>query len=123
MRDWIVPIIVSVLGTSGTAGFMAIARAIRGRGRGRVDAVAALSETARKWVADFEAEAVEARSEARRTREELRACRTEAHALADELRNLRLAILHPAATLDGLRALVRSGNGPGDNGAVNLRRT
>lgn len=39
--------------------------------------------------------------------------RREAHMIADELRSLRLAILHPSATLPGLKALAQ---GPSSNG-------
>jgi hypothetical protein len=117
VKDWIVPIIVAVLSGGAIPGLGMLVKAFRGRGRARVDAVDALSETARKWVAEFEEEATQARAE-------LRTCRAEAHALADELRALRLAILHPAATIDGLRELVRTGHGYGENGTgVNLRRT
>lgn len=117
MKDWLVPIIVAVLSGGAIPGIGMLVKAVRGRGRDRVDAVEALSETARKWVAEFEAEATQARAE-------LRTCRAEAHQLGDELRQLRLAILHPAATIDGLRELVRAGHGGGDNGhgRVNLTR-
>jgi chromosome segregation ATPase len=121
VKDWLVPIVVALLTGGVGSAVRPIVQAFRGRGRARVDAVEALSETARKWVAEFEADATEARAEARQTRVELRACRQEAHALADEIRQLRLAILHPAATIDGLRELVRAGHGGGENG-VNLRR-
>lgn len=124
MRDWLVPVIVAVLSGGAIPGIGMLVKVFRGRGRDRVDAVDALSETARKWVAEFEKEAHEARAEAREARAEVRACRAEAHALADELRSLRLAILHPAATIDGLRELVRAGRSPGENGTggVDLRR-
>lgn len=116
MKDWIVPIIVAVLSGGAIPGIGMLVKAFRGRGRDRVDAVDALGKTAREWVDEFKVEATEARAE-------LRACRSEAHALADELRQLRLAILHPAATIDGLRELVRAGHGGGENGTgVNLRR-
>jgi hypothetical protein len=118
VKDWIVPVLVALIGGALSGGVVPLVQAMRGRGRDRVDAVAALSETARKWVAEFEEEATQARAE-------LRTCRSEAHALADELRALRLAIMHPAATIDGLRELVRTGynRGGGENGTgVNLRR-
>lgn len=122
MKDVVVPIIVTLITVGGASGIAWIVKAIRGQGR--VDAAAALGETARKWVADFEKEATEARAEARQAREEVRTCRQEAHALADELRQLRLAILHPNASIDGLRELVRAGRPPGENGygGVNLTR-
>lgn len=117
MKDWIVPLLVALIGGALSGGAVPLVQAFRGRGRARVDAVEALSETARKWVAEFEQEATQARAE-------LRTCRSEAHKLGEELRQLRLAILHPAATIDGLRELVRTGNGGGENGhgRVNLTR-
>lgn len=115
MKDVVVPIIVSLITVGGAGGLAWLAKAIRGQGR--VDAAESLGKTAREWADEFKAEAIEARAE-------LRACRTEAHALADELRQLRLAILHPNASIDGLRELVRTGHGYGENGSgVNLRRT
>ncbi len=117
MKDWLVPIIVAALSGSAVPGIGMLIKAFRGRGRERVDAVEALGKAARDWADEFKEEAIEARAE-------LRACRSEAHALADELRQLRLAILHPAATIDGLRELVRAGHSGGENGrgGVNLQR-
>jgi hypothetical protein len=113
-KDVIVPIIVTLLTVGGASGIAWVVKAIRGQGR--IDAAESLGKTAREWADEFKQEAIEARAE-------LRACRTEAHALAEEIRQLRLAILHPAATIDGLRELVRAGQGGGENGSgVNLRR-
>lgn len=132
MKDVVVPIIVTLITVGGASGIAWIVKAIRGQGR--VDAAASLGETARKWVAEFEEDAKEARAELRQNREESRVevaalraelgdVRREAHALADELRNLRLAVMHPNATIDGLRELVRAGRPPGENGfGVNLTR-
>jgi hypothetical protein len=131
MVDVAVPIIVTLLTVGGASGLTWLVQAIRGQGR--VDAAASLAETARKMVNDFEEDAKLARVELRQTRDEsrtevaalradLRRCATEAHAIADELRNLRLAIMHPAATIDGLRELVKAGGPPAGNGSVNLRR-
>lgn len=115
MKDWVVPIVVAVL-TGGLGGAVVpLIAALRGRGKDRVDAVAALTEASRRMVADFEEDAKEARAE-------LRQVRAEAHYLAEELRSLRLAILHPAASIDGLRELVRSGHGENGSGTVNLSR-
>lgn len=117
MKDWIVPVLVALIGGGLSGGMVPLVQAFRGRGRARVDAVDALSDAAREWVEEFKKDATEARAE-------LRACRREAHALADELRRLRLAIMHPDASIDGLRELVRAGNGGNENGhgRVNLER-
>jgi len=125
-----VPIIAALLGSGGITGLIALAQAIRGRGKARVDAVDVLSDTAREWVVDFKAEAVAARTETAAARAETQAARTEteqlratvrrlsqeAAALADDLHRLRMAIVAPEATIDGLRELVRRGTGPSTNG-------
>ena len=132
MKDVVVPIIVTIITVGGASGLTWLVKALRGQGK--VDAAAALTETARRLVADLEDDAKQARAELRQTREEarteadalradLRRCATEARAIADELRSLRLAVLHPEATIDGLRELVRAGNAGGENGTVNLYRT
>ena len=124
------PIIAALLGSGGITGLIALAQAIRGRGKARVDAVDVLSDTAREWVVDFKAEAVAARTETAAARAETQAARTEteqlratvrrlsqeAAALADDLHRLRMAIVAPEATIDGLRELVRRGTGPSTNG-------
>lgn len=132
MAEIAVPIIVTLLTVGGASGLAWLVKAIRGQGR--VDAAASLTDTARKLVAEFEEGAKQARTELRQNREEsqvevralrddLRRCAHEAHALADELRSLRLAIMRPEATIDGLRELVRAGTDGGENGTVNLRRS
>lgn len=110
------PIIAALLGSGGITGIIALVQAIRGRGKARVDAVDVLSDTAREWVVDFKAEAQSARAETAALRTEVHRVREEATALANELHKLRLAIFSPAATIDGLRDLVRRGSGPTANG-------
>lgn len=109
MKDVAVPIIVALITGGLSGGAWPLVQAFRGRGRARADAVDVISDNAREWATAFKTEATEARSELHRVRQE-------ATALADELHRLRLAILSPAATIDGLRALVRRGAGPGVNG-------
>jgi hypothetical protein len=113
VKDVLVPVVVSLIAGLTGGGLLPLVQAARGRGKARVDAVDALSETAREWAAEFKQDATEARAE-------LRQVRAEAHALAEELRALRLAILAPEASIDGLRELVRRGGDGGQNGPVNL---
>lgn len=110
------PIIVALVGGALSGGAVPLVQAFRGRGRARVDAVDVLSDTAREWVTDFKAEATSARAEAAGLRAEMGRVRAEASALADELHRLRLAIMAPGMTIDGLRELVRRGSGAGMNG-------
>lgn len=117
MKDFLVPIIVALIAGPLGAGMIPLVQAFRGRGRARADAVDVISDTAREWVTDFKVEAQSARTETAALRAEVGRCREEATALADELHRLRLAILAPSATIDGLRALVRRGSGAGMNGA------
>ncbi len=116
MKDWVVPIMVALITGALGGGALPLVQALRGRGRSRVDAVDAISDTAREWVTDCKAEAKSARAETRALRTEVHRVREEATALADELHRLRLAILSPTATIDGLRDLVRRGTGPATNG-------
>lgn len=119
MKDVVVPIIVTLLTVGGASGLAWIVKAIRGQGK--VDAAESLGKTAREWADEFKQEAIEARAETATLRAEVRRCANEAHALADELRSLRMAIMHPSASIDGLRELVRTGQG--ENGfGVNLHR-
>lgn len=127
MKDWVVPIVVALIGIGSAGGFVPLIQALRGRGKAKVDAAAVLQDTAQEWVTDFKKETSEARQEAREAREELHRVRSattaelqrvreEATALADELHRLRLAIFAPNVTIDGLRELVRRGSGPATNG-------
>lgn len=124
MKDWIVPVLVALIGGGLSGGLVPLVQAFRGRGRSRADTAEAFSKMSREWAATFEAEATAARAETAALRADLRRCASEAHAIADELRRLRLAILHPAASIDGLRELVRAGRPPGENGygGVDLNR-
>lgn len=116
MKDWLVPVIVAVLSGGLLPGIGMLVKSYRSRGRERVDAVAELSKTSHEWVERFEAKATQALDESARAHGELVRVRREATALADELHSLRLAILAPTATIDGLRDLVRRGGGPSTNG-------
>jgi hypothetical protein len=116
VKDWVVPIAVALITGALGSGLLPLIQAFRGRGRARVDAVDVLSDTAREWVTDFKAEAQSARAETQALRTEVNRVREEATALANELHRIRIAILAPTATLDGLRDLVRRGAGPTANG-------
>lgn len=111
-------VIASVLSAllCGGAG-VAIINAVANRRRVNVEVSDRLSDSALKWVQEFQEEAQRARlegSEARRevaeVRRELATVRREAEALATDLRNLRGAIMAPNATLERLRALVGGGD-------------
>lgn len=127
MKDWLVPIVVALIGGALSGGAVPLVQALRGRGRARADAADVLSDTAREWVEEFKSETQAARAEAREARAELARVRQEttsemdrirleAKAIANELHALHQAILAPAATIDGLRDLVRRGSGPAVNG-------
>lgn len=116
MKDIVVPLLVALITGALGGGAVPLVQALRGRGKARVDAVDVLSDTAREWVTDFKAEAQSARAETQALRTEVNRVREEATALANELHRIRLAILAPTATLDGLRDLVRRGGGPTTNG-------
>lgn len=72
-----------------------------------------ITGTAMSLVNELEEAVREARTEARQAREEMRAVQAEAHELARELHSLRLAIMHPSATVESLRLLV---TGTGSDG-------
>jgi len=105
VKDFVVPIIIALIAGLSGGGMLPLIQVFRGRGRAQVDAVDALSDTAREWVAEFKSEATEARSE-------LRLARIEATALARDLRRIRIAIMAPDATVAQLRAMVETLGAP-----------
>lgn len=108
----IVAVAVALLSGAGLADLI---RAVAGRRRARADEAQVLTSGVLQWAERLKKDADEAHAEVAEVRRELRSVRAEAHALADELRALRLAILHPTATIDGLRSLVQRGSA-GTNG-------
>lgn len=127
MSTWLTALVTvaSVLGTGG--GLAVLVGAFTGRRGRKADVVDRLGDLSLKWVTEFQEEGAAARTEAAEARREmaemrrelaearreLAGVREEAAAVARDLRNLRGAILHPAATLDRLRAMV---GGDGVNG-------
>lgn len=84
----------------GGGGIGSVFVAILGRRKGKADAADVLTDSVLQFAEQLKKEAGEARDEVRRVRQE-------ATLLADELHRIRLAIMAPAATIDGLRALIR----------------
>lgn len=122
MSGWLQGLVTVCSLLFGGGGLAVLVNAITGR-RGRKAEVAdRLSDSSLKWVQEFQEETARARleaSEARRevaeVRRELGDVRREAEALARDLRNLRGAIMSPAATLERLRAMV---GGESTNGRI-----
>lgn len=122
MSGWLQALVTVCSLLFGGGGLAVLVNAITGR-RGRKAEVAdRLSDSSLKWVQEFQEETARARleaSEARRevaeVRRELGDVRREAEALARDLRNLRGAIMSPAATLERLRAMV---GGESTNGRI-----
>ncbi|MFC6017207.1 hypothetical protein ACFP2T_13445 [Plantactinospora solaniradicis] len=109
-----VTLIVGVLG--GTAGLAALANAFFGRKKTTAEATQIVVGSVVSAMNEFEEAAKEANETARQAYTELRTVRDEAVELAKELHRIRMAIMRPDATIEGLRALVASGPGPGTNG-------
>lgn len=115
--------VATVVGAAlGGGGLVAVVNAFARRRTVRTDAADRLSDSALRWVEQFQEEAAEARREAaecRResaeARREMAAVRLEAKELAADLHRLRAAILDPRITIERLRALVEPGgyNGGG----------
>lgn len=127
MQTWLTTLVTVASLLFGGGGLAVLVGAFTGR-RGRKAEVAdRLSDSSLKWVQEFQEEtgrarqeAAEARretSEARRemaeVRREIAAARAEAEVLAQDLRNLRGAIMSPTATLERLRAMVGGGTANG----------
>jgi len=97
----------------GGGGLAVLVNAVTGRRTRKAEVADRLSDSSLKWVQEFQEEtqrarleAAEARREVGEVRRELGEVRREAEALARDLRNLRGAIMSPAATLERLRAMV-----------------
>lgn len=113
-------------------GIVATVNALARRRVVKVDATRRFSDGVLKWVDEFQAEAAEARREAAEARRESNEARREvvdirkqfaeisehAEALNRHIRELHAAILHPAVTIDRLRAMVPS---MGTNGMVDVK--
>lgn len=113
MSTWLQTLVTIASVLFGGGGLVAIINAVTGRRQRRVDVVDRLSDSTLKWVEQFQEEASAARNEAHEARQELRNVRTEAEALARDLRDLRMAIMSPNASISTLREMV---GGPGRNG-------
>jgi hypothetical protein len=118
--NWPTVIASVVAALLGGGGIAAIISAVSRQKVTKVEAADRLNESTLEWAAAVKADAADARREtadARREMAEMRlemaTVRREAEALAQELRQLRLAILDPFATLDSLRMLVNPGPGNG----------
>jgi chromosome segregation ATPase len=102
----------------GGGGLAVLVNAFTGHRTRKAEVADRLSDSSLKWVEQFQEEAqrarleaAEARREVAEVRRELAECLHQAEALAQDLRNLRGAIMSPTATLERLRAMV----GGGDN--------
>lgn len=106
--------VTTIAGSLGTIGGIGVLlNAFFGRGKTRSEAAQIITGSAVTMMNEFEEDAKAARSE-------MRAVRTEALALAEELHQLRMAIMQPTATIESLRALVVAGSGPAANGRPKL---
>lgn len=127
MNTWLTTLVTVASLLFGGGGLAVLVNAFTGRRSRKAEVADRLSDSSLKWVQEFQEEAQRARveagearretSEARRemaeVRRELAECRHEAEALAQDLRNLRGAIMSPNATLDRLRAMVGGGTANG----------
>lgn len=103
-------------GVGGLAGVAALLNAFFGRGKTKAEAAQIITGSAVQMMGEFEDAARDALAESKATRDEMQEVRREARALAEELHQLRMAIMQPTATIETLRALVSSGPGPAANG-------
>lgn len=107
MKDVVVPIIVAMIGVLFGGGSVPLVKAVLGKGKARVDEVAALGEASEKWVDRFERKAHEALDEAERARVELRQVRAEVFALAQELHRIRMLVMRdPPPSIEEVRQAV-----------------
>jgi hypothetical protein len=130
--NWLTTIITAVSALLGGGAVVAIVNALAGRKQRSVDAGGKLSDSALKWVEQFQEETAAARREAAEARteaasanaaarreidamrQEAAAARREVAQVRDEaeraLRSIRLLVLSPGATLEQIREHV---TGPG----------
>ncbi|WP_433730961.1 hypothetical protein ACQP2Y_21460 [Actinoplanes sp. CA-051413] len=115
-------IIVGTLG--GLSGLGALLQAVFGRdknkadvGKANAEASTVITNTAMEWIDKFERQAEAAQEQADRAQRQARelqvqmdAMAKEARALAEMLKELRAAILHPNATVENLRLLISHGS-------------
>ncbi len=114
--------ILSAVAGGGLSGAgTALAAAVMQRPKVRADALAVLTDAAVKQVNELQEEVAAARRETAAARLETEAARAQVRLLTAEvddcmrtLRAWRAAIFSPAATVEGLRAMV--GQDPGNNG-------
>lgn len=136
MSTWLT-VLVTLASLAGTGGGLAVlVGAFTGRRTRGAEVADRLSDSSLKWVQEFQEESLRARAEAQEARREAQEARREtsearremaelrrematvmreAEAMAAAMRNLHGAIMHPAATLDRLRAMV---GGDGVNGRM-----
>lgn len=120
MNPWLTAALAVASLLLGGGGGAALIRAVTDRKGRKAEVADRLSDSSLKWVQEFQeetqrarAEAAEARTEAAAARREVAELRREvviargeAEGLARDLRNVRGAIMSPAATLERLRAMV-----------------
>jgi hypothetical protein len=104
---WVAWILGGLAGLGGLSGLGALLAAFFGRGKTRAEASAVVTQSAVSIINELQ-------EDAKAARDELREVRTEAAMLAAELRQLRVAIFSPYATIDGLRLLAGGGPPNGD---------
>ena len=95
-----VTVITAIATLIGGGGIGSVLVALMSRRKTKADAADVLTDSVLQFAEELKKEASEARDEVRRVRQE-------ATALADELHRLRIAIMSPAATIEGLRSLLR----------------
>jgi septal ring factor EnvC (AmiA/AmiB activator) len=116
VSGWLQALVAVATVLLGGGALASIVKAIAERRQVRASVADRLSDSSLKWVQEFQEEtrqarleAAEARREVAEVRRELADVRHQAEALAQDLRNLRGAILAPNATLERLRAMVGGG--------------
>src|SRR5260370_1276547 len=123
LNPWLTALVTVASLLFGGGGLAVLVNAFTGRKNRKAEVADRLSDSSLKWVEQFQEEASRARreapeargepAEARREladmRREMATVRSEAEKLADEMRNVRGAIMSPSATLERLRAMVGGG--------------
>lgn len=112
--------VIAVGTLGGLGGLAALLQAFFGRGKNKADvgranaeASTVITNTAMEWIDKFEKQAEAAQETADRAQRQARELQVqmdavvrEARAVAAMLADLRTAVMHPDATLEGLRRLV-----------------